>query len=155
MNKKQNVRLTLENKERLELVISYLNSDRYPYHETISINKAINFTIEIFYNLFVETDPNVTPKNFIYLMGNYQNIRDNQEGKLIRKLNKIDQLISEVKYIDMEFFKQIILSPEEKITAIESIYTPNTFENSFEKILLGIVSRDRNINFNLKNKTKR
>lgn len=132
-----------------------MNSDRYPYHETISINKAINFTIEIFLQFIRGNRSDVTPKNFIYLMGNYQNIRDNQEGKLIRKLNKIDQLISEVKYTDMEFFKQIILSPEEKITVIESIYTPNTFENTFEKILLGIVTRDRNINFNLKNKTKR
>lgn len=148
------VRLTPENKERMKLINNYFNSDRYP-NDAISINKAINICIEVFYNLFVENGPNVTPKMFYESLHQYQNIRDNRESMLMTKLNRLDQQLSENKYIEMQLFKRLVINAEERKNDITSIYSKGSFENEFEKILRSLVQQDRNYSYNMKHKMRK
>lgn len=155
MDQVQRIRFTPENRDRFELILNYLNSDRYPINGSISNNKALNLCVETFYNLFVETDPNVASKTFNSLINDYQRVRDNSESLVLQKLNRLDRLVSSDKYIAMQIFKNMVLSPDDKILKINSIYARDTFENKFEHVLMNQIQQDRNLNFNLKNKNGR
>lgn len=149
------LRLTPENKERMRLISEYFNSDRYPVEGSISANFAINFCIETFYNLFVETDPNITPKRYHEAINDYIRVRDNEDNDVMRKLNRIDQMISQDKYINMGIFKSLVIDPESKMQDIKSIYLSDSFESKFEQFLSNQVKSDRNYNYNMKHRLRR
>ncbi|KAF0370747.1 hypothetical protein GBO60_06015 [Pediococcus acidilactici] len=152
MNKKQNISLTPENVDRLTLILDYLKSDRYPINVGyISTNKAINLAIQTFYNLFVETEEGL-PKTFNQSMSLYQRVRDQKEDSAISKLNRIDDLIVQNKYLLMQIFKNVTFDSAEKIESMESVIIPDTFENKVQRFVKNQVKQDKNRLYNLKHK---